>query len=75
MRLDAASPAVGRTLAELDLRGLTGATVLAIQRGDSGRSFPSGHEVLRAGDVLALAGTEEAIEAARALLGSPAPAP
>jgi CPA2 family monovalent cation:H+ antiporter-2 len=66
--LDAASPAAGKTLRQLDLRGRTGATVLAIQRGDAGHSLPSGHEVLQGGDVLALAGTEESIAAARALL-------
>ena len=65
MRLVAASPAVGRTLAELNLRGLTGATVLAIQRGDAGLLVPTAREVLAAGDVLALAGTQEAVEAAR----------
>jgi CPA2 family monovalent cation:H+ antiporter-2 len=47
--------------------------VLAIQRGDAGHSFPSAHEVLQAGDMLALAGTEESIEAARALLAPPGP--
>jgi CPA2 family monovalent cation:H+ antiporter-2 len=75
LHLDAASPAAGKTLSEVNLRGLTGATVLAIQRGDTGHSFPSGHEVLQAGDVLALAGTEESIEAARALLAPPSAAP
>ncbi|MBJ6762268.1 cation:proton antiporter [Myxococcaceae bacterium JPH2] len=64
------SPAVGRTLAELDLRGMTGATVLAIRRGDADVLVPSAKEVLRAGDVLALAGTHEAIDAARAVLES-----
>ncbi|MBU8894614.1 potassium transporter [Corallococcus sp. H22C18031201] len=62
------SPAVGRTLAELDLRGMTGATVLAIRRGDADVLVPTAQEVLRAGDVLALAGTHEAIDAARAVL-------
>jgi CPA2 family monovalent cation:H+ antiporter-2 len=68
LQLDAASPAAGKSLSELNLRGLTGATVLAIQRGNEGLSFPSAQEVLRVGDVLALAGAEESIEAARALL-------
>ena len=70
LQLDAASSAAGKTLSELNLRGLTGATVLAIQRGDVGHSFPAAHEVLQAGDVLALAGTEEAIAAARELLAA-----
>ncbi len=60
--------AVGRSLAELNVRGLTGATVLAIGRGNSGLQIPSAKEVLEAGDVLALAGSDEAIAAARELL-------
>ena len=51
------SPAVGKTLAELNLRGLTGATVLAIRRGEEAVLVPSGHERLMVGDVLAVAGT------------------
>jgi CPA2 family monovalent cation:H+ antiporter-2 len=69
VRLDAASPAVGRTLAELNLRGVTGATVLAITRGDEGAGIaPAAQERLRAGDVLAIAGAHDAVERARALL-------
>lgn len=62
------SPAVGRTLAQLNLRGLTGATVLAIQRGDDGLLVPTAAEVLKPGDRLALAGSSNAIDAAKALL-------
>ena len=63
-----ASRAVGRSLAELDLRAKTGATVLAIARGtDAGSATPSPTEPLQAGDVLAMAGSDEAIAAARAL--------
>jgi CPA2 family monovalent cation:H+ antiporter-2 len=68
VRLDAASPAVGRTLADLDLRGVTGATVLAVLRGDEGVVDPAAAERLREGDVLALAGTHEAVAAATAVL-------
>lgn len=68
LRLSAASHGVGRTLAALDLRGLTGATVLAIVRDGDSVTVPTGNETLRAGDVLALAGPAQAIEAARALL-------
>ncbi len=67
--LDPASRAVGRTLAELNFRGVTGAMVLAITRGQEGVLIPTATEVLRPGDVLALAGSREAIDAARALLG------
>jgi CPA2 family monovalent cation:H+ antiporter-2 len=62
------SAAVGRTLADLNLRGVTGATVLAITRGESGVLVPTAKETLVAGDVLALAGTDEAVAAATALL-------
>ncbi len=68
VRLAAESPAVGRTLAQVKLRGRTGATVLAITRAEGGVIVPTARERLRAGDVLALAGTHEAIAAARAAL-------
>jgi CPA2 family monovalent cation:H+ antiporter-2 len=75
-RLAAGSAAVGRTLRELDLRGVTGATVLAITRPEGGAlepRLPTGREVLAAGDVLALAGTRDAIDAARRLLAGGGP--
>jgi CPA2 family monovalent cation:H+ antiporter-2 len=74
LRIDAHNPAVGKTLSQLNLRGLTGASVIAIRRGGSGVLVPTGHEPLRAGDLLALAGTHEAIEAAKDVL-CPAPRP
>ncbi|ATB31353.1 cation:proton antiporter [Melittangium boletus] len=74
VRLEASSPAVGRTLAQLNLRGMTGATVLAIRRGEDKVVVPTADEQLQAGDVLALAGTHEAIDSARAVLsGTPPP--
>ncbi len=67
------SPVVGRSLRDLQLRSLTGAVVLAITRGDERVMLPVGAERLKAGDVIALAGTSVAIEAARSvLLGQPA---
>jgi CPA2 family monovalent cation:H+ antiporter-2 len=68
IRLAEGSVAVGRSLAALDLRGVTGATVLAIARDGTGIALPAATEVLRAGDVLAVAGTHDSVEAARALL-------
>jgi CPA2 family monovalent cation:H+ antiporter-2 len=68
LRIPDGSPAAGRSLAELDLRGATGATVLAIARADGGVAVPGPSEVLRAGDVLAVAGTHEAIAAVRTLV-------
>jgi CPA2 family monovalent cation:H+ antiporter-2 len=69
LRVGSHSPAAGLTLAELDLRGRTGAIVLAIVRGEQGIVNPTGREALAAGDLLALFGTEDAIAAATALLG------
>jgi monovalent cation:H+ antiporter-2, CPA2 family len=60
--------AIGKTLAELDLRAKTGASVLAITREGGGTANPSPTEPLCAGDVLAMAGSAEAIAAARELL-------
>lgn len=68
LRVPDGSPVVGRSLAELDLRGVTGATVLAIARDGHGIALPEPDEMLRAGDVLAVAGTHDAIAAARAFV-------
>lgn len=68
LQLSAESAAVGKTLAQLNVRGMTGATVLAIKRGESELLLPTAHDVLRDGDVLALAGSHEAIAAATQLL-------
>ena len=68
VRIEPGSPAAGRTLAELNLRGMTGATVLAIRRDEDKVVVPQAHEPLRTGDVLALAGTHEAIDMARRVI-------
>jgi CPA2 family monovalent cation:H+ antiporter-2 len=68
VRVDPGALATGKSLAELNLRGLTGATVLAITRDAGGVIIPTAEERLRVGDMLALAGSHEAIEAARNLL-------
>ncbi len=68
VRVEDASPVVGMHLAELGLRGRTGATIIAISRGPDVVLVPDGHERLQAGDVVALAGTREAIAGARHLL-------
>ncbi|HEX2573821.1 MAG TPA: cation:proton antiporter [Polyangia bacterium] len=62
------SEAAHKTLQELALRSLTGATVLAIQRGDRSLVVPRGEETLLPGDIVALAGTHDAIAAAAELL-------
>jgi monovalent cation:H+ antiporter-2, CPA2 family len=70
LRIEPGSPMEGQTLAGTNLRGLTGATVLAIVRGDQQLLMPSGQETLREGDVLAVVGSHEAVENARALIAS-----
>ncbi len=69
------SPVLGKSLAEINLRGLTGATVLAIHRGAGDVVLPTANERLSAGDVVALAGTTEAVSAARQLLWGESPTP
>ncbi len=61
------SPGAGHSLAQLNLRGATGASVLAIIRDGVG-TVPTASELLRVGDIVALSGTREAIEAARVLM-------
>jgi Kef-type K+ transport system, predicted NAD-binding component len=76
MRLAPGDPAVSRTLGQLNLRGLTGATVIAVERSGQGVIYPGAHERLQAGDVLVFTGTDAAVAAARQiLLGQVTPPP
>jgi len=68
VRIAASSPAVGSSLAELNLRGRSGATVLAISRDGQEIVVPRAEERLQAGDIVALAGSHDAIAAAQDLL-------
>lgn len=61
-------PCAGRTLTDLNLRGLTGASVVAICRGPERIVVPDGHERIESGDILALTGSARAIRAATELL-------
>lgn len=70
--LEAHDPGVGRTLEELDIRSLTGANVVVIQRGARKIVMPEGSERLEAGDVLALSGAHDAVLAASRLLSKAA---
>ena len=73
VQLRAADLGVGQSLASLDLRGRTGATVLAISRGGRAIVSPAADESLEAGDILALTGSAVAIEAAQLILTGAAP--
>jgi CPA2 family monovalent cation:H+ antiporter-2 len=68
----AGSAAVGRTLKQINLRGLTGATVIAIDRDSADVIYPTGDEELRAGDALILTGTADAVQAAQELVAAKA---
>ena len=61
------SIAVGKSLTQLNLRGATGATVLAIRRGTTQIPTPLGREVIQANDVVAVAGARDALAVARAI--------
>ncbi|MBI3002434.1 MAG: cation:proton antiporter [candidate division NC10 bacterium] len=67
-RLRADSPAVGRTLRDLDLRTQTGVTVIAVIREGQVRSSPDPAAPLAPGDTLVCIGAAPDIERAAALL-------
>ncbi|HYF37565.1 MAG TPA: cation:proton antiporter, partial [Prosthecobacter sp.] len=63
------SPAAGKVIAEVQLRSRTGASIVAIERGNDNIINPSIDEEIRPGDSVLLLGTEPQIEAARKALG------
>jgi len=68
IEVPAGSEAAGVTLGELNLRGRTGATVVALSRGGQPMPLPSAATRIEAGDLLALTGSGNAIGLAAALL-------
>ena len=68
-RVEPGSPAQGRTLRDLHLRRETGASVIAVVRGDETFSNPAADLALAAGDDLVLVGAHQEVEAAFELLG------
>ncbi|MFO0729350.1 MAG: cation:proton antiporter [Myxococcota bacterium] len=67
----AGSAAVDRSLGELDLRGRTGATVVAIVRAGGEAVVADAKAPLRAGDLLAVVGSSEAVAALNAAIANP----
>ena len=68
MRVEAGSAIAGMTLGDLNVRGRTGATIVAVARGGGQRLvFPSAGERLEEGDLIAVTGSHQAIMAAEAL--------
>ena len=57
-------PAVDKTIAELDLRGKTGGTIIAIVRDDKPRTNPPPEMKIETGDILVLFGSHAELDAA-----------
>ncbi len=68
VQLETGAAAIGRSLAQLKLRAITGATAVVLSRHRGAAIVPTGSEILAEGDVLGLAGPVEQVEAARHLL-------
>lgn len=64
----ASSPVVGGTIRKRDIRTKTGASIIAIQRGEKTISNPSPDTELRADDVLVVTGSADAHDALERLL-------
>ena len=60
----------GRSLIEADLRRRTGATLVAFTRESATAVHPSPDDVLQAGDILTLVGSEPQLASARELITS-----
>lgn len=66
--LDENSPVVGKNLGELELRGKSGATVIAVIRDGETKISPGAHYKLNAGDVVILLGSAKKIGRAVAII-------
>jgi len=62
------SPMVGKSLAEIDFRARTGATVLAVYRQGEEMVSPQPRTIIQAGDVLLIVGPQEAKQEVHKLL-------
>lgn len=60
--LTAASPLVGKSLADVKFRETYGVSVIVIRRGDRQMPTPSGKETLQAGDILVVAGKADLVK-------------
>jgi CPA2 family monovalent cation:H+ antiporter-2 len=62
------SPAIGRTIRDLNLRAATGVTIIAVVRSGRPITNPEPSQLLKAGDLLILVGTHHQLELARSAL-------
>lgn len=65
------SPAVGKTIAALNLRALSGVTIIAVVRNGKAQTNPPADYVLQMGDVLVLVGAHVQLESAKKILDPP----
>jgi TrkA domain protein len=70
LEVTASSSLAGRTLADGELRSRTGASIVAVIRGDTTEPAPGPDFVLEAGDVAVAVGSPEALEQLRNALRS-----
>jgi len=68
LTLLAPNPLIGQTLAEVNLRARTGASIVAIMRSNEVLANPKSHTIFEANDRIGFIGDEEQIEAVKALL-------
>lgn len=73
--LPSESAFVGRTIGELRVRTLTGASVVGIMQDGAVLSGPDIHYQFREGDIVGVMGTEEQVAAFQRLMHDPEPAP
>ncbi len=73
LRVDAASPLADRTLAEAEVRTRTGASVMAIVRGELEVPAPGGDDRLLRGDTVVVVGTPESVATLTELVEGPGP--
>ena len=64
------SPAVGRSIRELQLRKMTGVTIIAMVRSGKPLTNPSPDEVIDAGDILVMVGDHAQLDQAMTRLGA-----
>lgn len=65
--IDENSPVIGKDLGELDLRGISGATVIAVVRGEETKISPGANFKLAEGDMVVLLGSAKKIGRAIAI--------
>jgi CPA2 family monovalent cation:H+ antiporter-2 len=68
VRIAPDSSAAGKSIADLNVHALTGATIIAMVRGSNRTIMPEPSEALQPGDLLALIGSDESVKLARDLL-------